>query len=294
MRWYVWLVSYFLHSSDFDQKLVFASIHVAIRILPISKLNVSWALYRLRTSIQEFNKRSIDLNRGQRHSVPQFLLKFQKMILTLSPRSMNFTATSSFVVLSLISLAMPKLPLPMSRICTSHNRAEYLTSPHQRKVERLLVNVSHQCVLLLYSRSEMVGLHVGVRLSQKVHDYPETFSLLPCLLGLCIYGVIVSTPLIRRWERPITKVREAPLAAGSRRQREPRTDMQMKVVIWIKFLPFASCPCTMRFLLAKNSITVLIANEKLNWYCRDIAQTSKLSQIDAKINLGQGKHSHEL
>jgi hypothetical protein len=38
--------------------------------------------------------------------------------LTLSPLSMNLTATSSFVNLFLISLATPKLPEPMSRICS--------------------------------------------------------------------------------------------------------------------------------------------------------------------------------
>ena len=37
--------------------------------------------------------------------------------LTFSPRSMNLTATSSLVVLSRISFATPKFPLPMSRIC---------------------------------------------------------------------------------------------------------------------------------------------------------------------------------
>jgi hypothetical protein len=37
--------------------------------------------------------------------------------LTRSPRSMNFTATSSLVTLLRISLATPKLPEPMSRIC---------------------------------------------------------------------------------------------------------------------------------------------------------------------------------
>lgn len=36
---------------------------------------------------------------------------------TLSPRSMNLTATSSDDCLSRISLATPKLPLPISRIC---------------------------------------------------------------------------------------------------------------------------------------------------------------------------------
>jgi hypothetical protein len=38
-------------------------------------------------------------------------------LLTLSPRCMNLTATSSLVCLSRINLATPKLPLPMSRIC---------------------------------------------------------------------------------------------------------------------------------------------------------------------------------
>ena len=35
---------------------------------------------------------------------------------TRDPRSMNLTASSSLVLLSRISLATPKLPLPMSRI----------------------------------------------------------------------------------------------------------------------------------------------------------------------------------
>ena len=46
-----------------------------------------------------------------------FPLLLLSSLLTLSPRSINFTATSSPVALSRISLATPKLPEPMSLIC---------------------------------------------------------------------------------------------------------------------------------------------------------------------------------
>lgn len=52
---------------------------------------------------------------------------------TLLPLSMNFTAISSFVALSRIRRATPKLPLPMSRICGRRRRGQHAHSKHTRR-----------------------------------------------------------------------------------------------------------------------------------------------------------------
>lgn len=73
-------------------------------------------------------------------SIKDTACEVQRSSSTLSPRSMNFTATISPVCLSRISLATPKLPLPMSRICTAHESAG------QRLVSEQCRQLSRHCV----------------------------------------------------------------------------------------------------------------------------------------------------
>ena len=62
-----------------------------------------------------FGSRCAECPRPPLFSLP-LPLSLSLLPLTLSPRSMNLTATSSPVALSRISLATPKLPEPMSLI----------------------------------------------------------------------------------------------------------------------------------------------------------------------------------
>lgn len=97
------------------------------------------------------------------------------LLLTLSPRSMNLTATSSFVTLFLISLATPKLPEPMSRICKTSRGKGCVACQHRTTLG------------LAYTCREAAGMCVQ-GLVQNQSSRNQARSWLPPGAALCSAG----------------------------------------------------------------------------------------------------------
>ena len=79
--------------------------------------------------------------------------------LTLSPRSMNLTATSSLDCRSRMSLATPKLPLPMSRICAGEHRE---SAPCAAECGLSRTGHSRHCRLRMLADAGSAGSSVAV------------------------------------------------------------------------------------------------------------------------------------